>query len=932
MKQPLFQVYWFSIFVIIFCTIDVFAQGEYNMSNNTVTDCEGTLYDSGGPNGNYGSNENFTFTICPDPIPVCLRLNMGTVVVEDQFDTFNIYDGVDDTGETLLFHNDGVGTLENVEASSGCITVVFNSDPSGNQLGWEATWACFGEECPEEILLPTEQDCLGAIPLCLGEYSETNAFFGEGNVVDEISVENTCLVSGERNSVWYTFTVLSSGDLGFSITPNDLGDDYDWAVFNITNANCEDIPTDPSLLVSCNYSNATGITGATGATGQITTLPPDMVDNQNALIPVLANETYVINVSQFSSSVNGYTINFDASTAVIFDDDPPSLEGATLCGANNLLLKLPENVFCNTVELNDFTLSGPSGSHTITGITSQACLDGADYDRFFNLLFEPTITVAGQYTLTLAGEIEDLCNNTSNPNNQLVFEITESDIRVPIEDLDVCTGDDLTLVINNPDPVVLYNFYLDSTLDNLLGTGKVLDVSQYITAQETPFLFYVTEVDSECDNVPTEVSVIVRDLELAELTYDSPICFEESAPPALPTLSAESTQGGTFEITGGATIDAATGEVDISTTSQGSTYTITYTTPDPNCGVSATANVDVVGPPTLNFEGLESGYSEVTGDVSLTTNIAGAVFAGPGITANSNIFNTEAAGLGIHEICASYTEPTTGCIANRCMDVEVFSKPTATFDVNSATCVGDEVEVVYTGNVDPDLGIFAWNFGDGVQVGGTDANPIVQWDASGIQTVSLTVVLNNIASDEVTEDIDLVGIEVLNASQSVTITPGESIDLMVDASSSNGNDLTYSWTPSDDLTCSNCPNPSASPISFTNYSLVITDSESGCSETASFQVNVTRQSRIAIPKAFTPNGDGLNDTYRILLRDYTEAEFQIYDRSGNRVFESQDPTNDGWDGIYENEPQNIGVYVYYLIVTFDNGDRRLYQGNITLIR
>ncbi|MFK7908855.1 MAG: gliding motility-associated C-terminal domain-containing protein [Chitinophagales bacterium] len=930
MKQPLFQVYWILILVAIFCTTDVFAQPEYNMSNNTVTDCEGILYDSGGPNGEYGSNENFTFTICPDPVPVCLRLNLGTVVVETLFDTFNVYDGVDDTGGTLLFHNGGTDFIESLEASSGCITVIFNSDASDNKIGWEATWSCFDTACPEEILLPTEQDCLGAIPLCLGEYSETNAFSGEGNVRDEISVANSCLLNGELNSVWYTFTVLNSGDLGFSITPNDLGDDYDWAVFHTTNAGCEDIPTDPSLLVSCNYSSELGVTGPTGATTQTEAGGADA--NQNALIPVLANETYVINVSQFTTSESGYTINFDASTAVIFDDEPPSLETAALCGSNNLRLKLPENVFCSTVGIEDFTLSGPAGQHTITAITSQACLDGADYDRFFNLLFDPAISVAGQYILTLVGEVEDLCNNTSNPNNQLVFDITENDIRAPIEDLDVCAGDDLTLVVNNSDPAAVYNFYLESSLDSLLGTGQQLDVSQYITAQDTPFFFYITEVDSECDNIPTEVSVIVRDLAVADLLYDSPICFDESAPPALPTLSAESTQGGTFEITGGATIDVATGEVDISTTSQGVTYTITYTTPTSNCSVSATANVDVVGPPILSIEGLESGYSESTGDVPLTANIPGAVFAGPGITANSNIFNTQAAGLGVHDICVTYTDPITGCAANTCLPVEVFSRPTATFEVNSATCIGEEIELTYTGNIDPDSGVFTWSFGDGTQVGGTDANPIVQWDSPGIQTISLTVEFNGISSDEETMDIDLVDIEVVNSTESVTITPGESIDLIVDASSSNGNNLSYEWSPSDDLTCNDCPNPSASPSSFTNYSVVVTDSESGCSESASFQVNVTRQSRIAIPKAFTPSGGGLNDTYRILIRGFTEAEFQIYDRSGNRVFESQDPTNDGWDGIYENEPQNIGVYVYYLIVTFDNGDRRLYQGNITLIR
>ncbi|MEZ4887428.1 MAG: gliding motility-associated C-terminal domain-containing protein [Chitinophagales bacterium] len=928
MKQPIINICFIALFLAVLGTTHTFAQATYNMGNNTVTDCEGTLYDSGGPIGNYGPNENFTFTICPNSAPNCIRLSLGTVLVESNFDVIEVFDGMDNTAPQLLFHSTGLQTIADLQAYSGCITVVFSSDTDTQLSGWEANWSCFTEDCPEVELLPTEQDCLGAIPLCLGEYSETNSFLGEGNVLDEISKDNTCLVGGEKNSVWYTFTVLSSGDLGFTITPNDLNDDYDWAVFNITNAGCEEIPTNPSLLMSCNYSSTAGVTGATGATNQNSALGEDL--NQNALIPVQENETYVINVSQFTVSPNGYTINFDFSTAVIFDDEPPSLEGAILCGANNLRLKLPENVFCSTVTTDDFELVGPDGSHTIMGVSSQACLDGAEYDRYYNLLFEPAIEVAGQYTLSLVGSIEDLCNNTSTNGTQLVFDISEADIRVPVEDLDVCEGDDLTLIINNPADT--YNFYLDNSLDSLLGSGNQLDVGQYITAINTPFLFYITKVNDECSNVPTEVSVIVRDVGVANVAYDSPICFDENSPPALPTLSAESTQGGTFSISGGALIDAATGEIDISSTIAGNTYTITYSTPNSSCSVTTTADVSIVAPPTLTIQNLDNGYCELTGDIPLTATIAAAVFAGPGISNNSNIFNTNLAGIGTHEICATYTDPVTGCPTQDCRLIDVFSEPTAVFSVASSACIGEEVNIVYNGNANPNTATFTWNFGDGTQISGNDSNPVVQWTTVSTQTVSLTVEVGGNCSNVETQDIELVSIEVSNAAQDTLIRPDQSITLGVDASISNGNPLTYIWSPSDDLSCSNCPNPIASPNASTNYSVVISELNSNCSVSATYRVNVVQESRIAIPKAFSPNGDGFNDEFRISLRDFREAEFAIYDRSGNRVFESQNPTLNGWDGTYKFEPQNIGVYVYYLVVTFNNDDQRLYQGNLTLIR
>lgn len=927
MKLSLLNICSFFI-LSFFLSVSALGQGVYNMSNNTVTDCEGTLYDSGGPDGNYGDNENLTFTICPNSNPTCIQMDFGTVVIENQFDSFDVYDGPNDTSPLLLRHNDGLQTIPPLEASSGCITIVFESDADTNLSGWEASWSCYSDDCPEIELVPNEQDCLGAIPLCLGEYSETNAFIGEGNVLDEINNDVTCLLSGEKNSVWYTFTVLSSGDLGFTITPNDLGDDYDWAVFNITEATCEEIALGDAFLVSCNYSSTQGITGATGATNQTSASGED--DNQNALIPVLENETYVINVSQFTVSTNGYTINFDLSTAVIFDDEPPSLDAAVLCGANNLRLKLPENVFCNTVETSDFTLTGPDGTHTIVDVSSQACIDGAEYDRSFNLIFDPAIEVTGQYILSLPGTIEDLCNNTSNPGNQLILNITEADIRTPVEDIDACVGEDLTLNIS--DPSGTYNFYLDSGLDSLLGTGTQLDVSQYVTDLNTPFFFYITEVNEDCDNSPTQVSVIVRDGDIADLSYDTPICFDESAPPALPILSAESTQGGTFSISDGATIDAATGEIDIASTTAGNSYTITYTTPNPNCGVSVTADVSITLPPNLSIEGLDNGYCDQTGDVNLTASIADAVFAGTGITANSNIFNTTVAGIGSHEICASYTDPTTGCSAQDCQIVEVFSEPTATFNVALGACVNEEVSISYTGNADPNSATFVWDFGNGTQINGDNSNPVVQWTELGTQTISLTVEAGENCSNVEMQDIDLFSIEVAEPLQSATIRPGESLTLEVEAIISNGNALSYIWSPSDDLSCTNCPNPVASPTNSITYQVIIAELNSDCSVTANYTVNVVEESRIVIPTAFSPNNDGINDEFKIFLRDFREADFAIYDRSGNRVFESSNPMLDGWDGIYNNEEQNIGVYVYYLIVTYNDDTQRLYQGNVTLIR
>lgn len=64
-----------------------------------------------------------------------------------------------------------------------------------------------------------------------------------------------------------------------------------------------------------------------------------------------------------------------------------------------------------------------------------------------------------------------------------------------------------------------------------------------------------------------------------------------------------------------------------------------------------------------------------------------------------------------------------------------------------------------------------------------------------------------------------------------------------------------------------------------------------------------------IPNAFTPNGDGLNDTFGLIGEGITEYTIQIFNRWGNLVFESKNLKNQ-WDGTYHNEKSEIGVYVY----------------------
>jgi len=89
---------------------------------------------------------------------------------------------------------------------------------------------------------------------------------------------------------------------------------------------------------------------------------------------------------------------------------------------------------------------------------------------------------------------------------------------------------------------------------------------------------------------------------------------------------------------------------------------------------------------------------------------------------------------------------------------------------------------------------------------------------------------------------------------------------------------------------------------------------------------------VFIPNAFTPNNDGKNDKFHIPEHiDYHVAKMRIVDRWGQPVFESSN-SRDAWDGTANGMPVEIGTYFYFVEIECRNGLKKLYKGDITLIR
>lgn len=162
---------------------------------------------------------------------------------------------------------------------------------------------------------------------------------------------------------------------------------------------------------------------------------------------------------------------------------------------------------------------------------------------------------------------------------------------------------------------------------------------------------------------------------------------------------------------------------------------------------------------------------------------------------------------------------------------------------------------------------------------------------------------------------------VVSASGNDTITPGEEITL-----AANGAD-SYLWQPGNQ----NGSSVTVSPKEETTYTVLGTDA-SGCTDTAVVTVFVDTRCIHWLPNIFSPNNDGNNDELKVLGKGLEWINLSVFDRWGNKVFESDD-IDSGWNGQYKGEMLNSGVFVYIMNGKCSgSGEEFEENGNVTLTR
>jgi len=212
-------------------------------------------------------------------------------------------------------------------------------------------------------------------------------------------------------------------------------------------------------------------------------------------------------------------------------------------------------------------------------------------------------------------------------------------------------------------------------------------------------------------------------------------------------------------------------------------------------------------------------------------------------------------------------------------------------------------------------------------------NPVAYFNTFGPKQIILSV-SNGVCSDTVSETISLDN-SLKAAFETTNLLCPE--DAATFINKSIGNITNYYWDFGEGNT-SGLQTPPAlkypiSGVEKTYPISLVVENNIGCFDTVMHNLKVLKSCYIAVPNAFTPNGDGLND-YLFPLNAYKAdgLEFSVYNRIGQLVFHTNDWTIK-WDGTIKGNPQDSGIYVWMLKYTHHDTGKKVFQkGSTVLIR
>lgn len=245
-------------------------------------------------------------------------------------------------------------------------------------------------------------------------------------------------------------------------------------------------------------------------------------------------------------------------------------------------------------------------------------------------------------------------------------------------------------------------------------------------------------------------------------------------------------------------------------------------------------------------------------------------------------------------------------------------------------CESDTVQLLATGG-----DVYLWTPSAGLS-NPNIANPLAFPSTSTIYTVNIS----NINGTDTCKSILSTQVGVLPFAyntnsisvSSTSLTVGQTVTVTLNGFTETG---VISVVPLIPLNAIGTNQYQLTPPKSGEYSIYFTDA-SGCRhllKTLYVEVvtDACNEDVVYLPTGFTPNNDGVNDILLIRSNFVTEVYLTIYNRWGEKLFETND-IKKGWDGMFKGKLLDQGVYGYYMTFTCNNGEKSFKKGNITLMR
>ena len=431
------------------------------------------------------------------------------------------------------------------------------------------------------------------------------------------------------------------------------------------------------------------------------------------------------------------------------------------------------------------------------------------------------------------------------------------------------------------------------------NTGSIDSV--FVVSPVVPTTYTVTTSNGTCTSASKTIAVNVAPLPVVSYLGNTSICEGQST---------------TLTVTGGKTYSWSMGGTD-SVLVVSPTSTTTYDVIGSNGPCNSLTKSITVNVSTLPVAVISGGTSICQGQSTKLTASGGLTYQWSGgvssVSSSINIAPTVPTTYTVivnDGIC--FSKPVSSTVV-------VLAQPVTAVVGDTLICSGENVTLNASGG-----STYSWS-GFSSSASSITVSPAL--------TTTYSVVAENGTCPGSPDSITVwvVPAPVLNTSATpVTIAEGASTNLNVSGAKS------YNWLPSMDLSCTNCSNPVANPLTSTVYTVIAIDSN-GCSTSAFVKVDVKpacigNETDLFIANVFSPNKDGQNDVLRVQGNGFRDLYWSIYDRWGNKLFETTDQAV-GWDGMFRNVEMEQGTYVYYLkAICIRSGAEIELQGNVSLVK